>query len=91
LRLRRRRKHSLPNLLTSLPGKAQPFRTSEGEARHKGGEWTQAGFLLTSPGTFAVTPSPPGEAEQIEVRAFFIQKNNTVGNPSDAKAAFIAP
>ncbi len=61
------------------------------EFRHKGGNWMPAGFLITSPGTFAVTPSTPGEAEQIEVRAFLIQKNNVVGNPSDAKAAFIAP
>ncbi len=61
------------------------------EFRYKGGNWMQAGFLVTSPGTFAVAPSQAGVAEQIEVRAFFIQKNNVVGNPSDVKTAFIAP
>lgn len=30
-------------------------------------------------------------AQQIEVRAIFMRKNNEVGNYSDAKPAFIAP
>lgn len=61
------------------------------EFRYKGGNWQTAAVLLSSPGTFAVAPQTPGEAQQIEVRAFYIQKNNVVGNPSDAKSAFIAP
>ncbi len=61
------------------------------EFRHKGAGWLPAGFLVTSPGTFTVTPSKPGEAEQIEVRALFIVKNNVTGNPSDVRPAFIAP
>lgn len=58
--------------------------------RHPGGQWLPAGFLITSPGSFAVTPSTPGQAEQIEVRAIYMQKNNETGNYSDAKPAFIA-
>ena len=61
------------------------------EFRHKGGNWLPAGFLVTSPGTFAVMPTTPGTAEQIEVRAFYILKNDVVGNVSDTKTALIAP
>ena len=59
--------------------------------RYKGGTWQSAGFLLNSPGTFAVSPSTPGTAEQIEVRAIFMLKNDETGVYSDAKPAFIAP
>lgn len=61
------------------------------EIRHKGGNWAMGAFLLTSPGTFAVVPAAAGVAEQIEVRAIYLQKNNPIGNFSDAKPAFIAP
>lgn len=61
------------------------------EFRHKGGNWMPAGFLVTSPGVFAVMPSEPGVAEQIEARAFFIIKNAVVGNASATQTAFIAP
>lgn len=59
--------------------------------RHAGGDWKSAGFLVASPGTFAIAPSVAGTAEQIEIRAIYILKNNEVGNYSDAKSAFIAP
>ena len=61
------------------------------EFRHKGGNWMPAGFLVTSPGTFAVMPTTPGTAEQVEIRAFYILKNEIVGQVSDTKTALIAP
>jgi hypothetical protein len=61
------------------------------EIRHKGGNWIQSAFLLTSPGTFAVAPATPGTSEQIEVRAIFVEKNSDFGNFSDIVTAFIAP
>ena len=61
------------------------------EIRHKGGDWTFVTVLTTSPGTFAVTPATAGVAEQIEIRSILIEKNESVGNYSDTKNAFIAP
>lgn len=59
--------------------------------RHSGGDWLSAGFLVSSPGTFAITPSVPGVAEQIEIRSVFLKGNEESSDYSDAKAAFIAP
>jgi hypothetical protein len=60
------------------------------EARHKGGNWQLAAILTNSPGTFAVEPTTPGTAEQIEVRAVLLQKNQPVGNYSTIHVALIA-
>lgn len=59
--------------------------------RRKGGNWADAGVLITSPGSFHVAPLVPGVAEQIEVRAIYLLGNVEVGVFSDAKPAFIAP
>ena len=59
--------------------------------RHKGGEWLSAGFLTNSPGKLHLVPSTPGQAEQVELRAIYVEKNAEVGNYTDAKPAFIAP
>lgn len=61
------------------------------ELRHKGGAWTLAAIFTSSPGTFTVTPTTDGDAEQIEIRAVFLKKNNAVGNYSGIKTALIAP
>ena len=58
--------------------------------RRIGGDWQSAGFLVSSPGTFAITPSTPGTAEQIEIRAIFLKGNTEVGNYTNAIPAFIA-
>jgi hypothetical protein len=61
------------------------------EIRHKGGAWTLAMILTSSPGAFTVTPTTGGDAEQIEIRAVFLKKNNPTGNYSGIKTAVIAP
>lgn len=62
------------------------------EYRHKGGgSWLPAGVLLTSPGAFTVAPQTPGEPEQIEVRAVYMQGNNNVGQWSSIEVAFVGP
>lgn len=82
---------TLANFELEATFKKQGMDALKFEVRHKGGNWQMAAFLLTSPGTFAVVPAAAGVAEQIEVRAVYLQKNNPVGNFSDAKSAFIAP
>ena len=61
------------------------------EMRHKGGEWQFVTVLTSSPGTFVITPTTPGEAEQVEIRSIMIKKNQMIGNYSDIKTALIAP
>jgi hypothetical protein len=61
------------------------------EYRHKGGDWLPAGTLLVSGGSLTIAPQTPGTAEQVELRSFFIQGNDTVGQVSDTKTATIAP
>jgi hypothetical protein len=61
------------------------------EYRHNGGQWIGAGFLINSPGSITVAPATPGQPEQVEVRAIYIQGNNTVGNWSDNVPVTVAP
>lgn len=61
------------------------------EVRHKGGDWQFVTVLTSSPGTIVITPTTPGEAEQVEIRCILIKKNQMVGNYSDIKTALIAP
>ena len=61
------------------------------EMRKKGGDWQFVTVLTSSPGSFTVTPTTPGQAEQVEIRGILIKKNDPVGNYSDIKTAFIAP
>ncbi len=61
------------------------------EYRHKGGAWLSAGVLLSSPGSFAIAPTVPGEAEQIELRAIFMQGNNNVGIWSTIVVVYVGP
>lgn len=61
------------------------------ETRQKNGNWTLAAILTSSPATINVIPLSPGDAEQIEVRAIFLQKNKTFGNYSNTYNAIIKP
>lgn len=61
------------------------------EVRYKGGEWQFVMILTSSPGNIVITPTTPGEAEQVEVRSILIRKNQMIGNYSDIKTALIAP
>ncbi|MBL8182154.1 MAG: hypothetical protein JNL64_11165 [Blastocatellia bacterium] len=61
------------------------------EYRHKGGNWLPGGVILNSPGSFAISPATPGEPEQIEVRAIFMQGNENIGQWSDIVPVFVGP
>jgi hypothetical protein len=60
------------------------------EVRRKGGAWQ---FLdkLTADGSVHVSPTEPGEAEQIELRGVMLRKNQPVGNYSEIQTALITP
>ena len=62
------------------------------EFRRKGATtWQSAGVLLSSPGVFTVPPATPGDAEQIELRAIFMQGNDNIGIWSAIVPVLIAP
>lgn len=61
------------------------------ETRQKGGNWTIAAILTTSPTIINVFPLSPGDAEQIEVRGVFLEKNRIFGNYSPTYNAVIQP
>lgn len=61
------------------------------EFRHKGGQWILAAILTSSPGVFNVVPQTGGDAEQIEVRAVFLIKNQPFGNYSPIYTVVIQP
>lgn len=61
------------------------------EFRHKGGEWQTAATLTSSPGAFHINPTTPGNAEQIEIRAVFIEKNQPYGQYSPIYSVVIQP
>lgn len=62
------------------------------EFRYKGGlSWMPAGVLLSSPGAFSIAPQTPGQPEQIELRAIYMQGNNNIGQWSDIVPVLIAP
>lgn len=61
------------------------------ETRRKGGNWQPSAVLVSSPGTFTVEPTAPATAEQIEVRAVLLRKNQPAGNYSTIHVALIAP
>jgi len=62
------------------------------EYRRKGEDiWTFLTNLTTSPGELHFQPKVAGVAEQIEIRAIFLDKDQPVGEYSDIKPAMTAP
>ena len=61
------------------------------EFRHKGGDWQLAAILTSNPGVFSVAPQTAGNAEQIEVRAVYVEKNQNYGNFSPNYPVVIQP
>lgn len=62
------------------------------EFRRKGEDaWTFINNLTTSPGELHINPKVAGTAEQIEIRAIFLDKDQPVGEYSDIKVVTIAP
>lgn len=61
------------------------------EYRRKNGVWQSAAIFTNSPGIFNVVPNVAGDAEQIEVRAVFIVKNQIFGNYSPSYTIVIQP
>jgi len=49
------------------------------------------GVLLSSPGSFVIAPTVPGEPEQIELRAIFMQGNTNVGFWSTIVVVYVGP
>lgn len=61
------------------------------EYRRKGGAWQVATNALGSPVVFRITPTTPGEAEQIEIRVIYLDKNTPFGQYSPTYSVVIAP
>lgn len=53
--------------------------------------WTDAAFGTSSPLEVHVTPTTPGQPERVQVRAILMDKNETVGVPSDMQYATLNP
>ena len=60
------------------------------ESRFKGAAWKYL-TTLTDDGTVHIEPTTPGEAQQVELRAVMLRKNQPVGNYSEIQTAIIAP
>lgn len=61
------------------------------EFRRKGGDWQEIATLTSSPGVFHINPQTAGSAEQIEIRAIFIVKNQPYGKYSPIYSVIIQP
>lgn len=61
------------------------------EVKRKGGEWRLLGDAAISPTDFLVTPTTPGDAEQIEIRAVFLKQYQPFGSWSPIYTTTIAP
>lgn len=82
---------SLANFAVEVEFRKYGFDALRVEYRHKGGNWILAAILTSSPGIFNIVPTTAGEAEQIEVRAVFLLKNQPFGNFSPTYNAVIQP
>ena len=83
--------HTMPNFALEAEFRKYGLDALRVEFRHKGGNWQLAAILTSSPGVFNVIPNEPGSAEQIEIRAIFIEKNQNFGNYSPIYTAIIQP
>lgn len=82
---------TLANFTLRADYKKAGFKSIRFEYQHKGGAWQLGMIFTTSPGEFQVTPTVAGVAEQIMVRAVYLENNQPVGEYSDIKTALIAP
>ena len=82
---------SMPNFALEVEFRRFGLDALRVEFRHKGGNWQLAAVLTSSPGVFNIVPTNAGEAEQIEIRAVFIEKNQPFGNYSPIYTAIIQP
>ena len=82
---------TLTNFAVEVEFRKYGFDALRVEYRHKGGNWILAAILTSSPGVFNIVPTTAGEAEQIEVRAVYLLKNQPFGNFSPAYSALIQP
>lgn len=82
---------TLTNFSLQADYKKAGFKSIRFEYQHKGGAWQLAMIFTNSPGVFQVTPTVAGTAEQIFVRAIYLENNQPVGEYSDIKTALIAP
>lgn len=71
--------HPMPNFALEADFRKYDLDALRVEFRHKGGAWQLAAILTSSSGVFNVVPNDPGNAEQIEIRAIFIEKNQPYG------------
>lgn len=60
------------------------------EYRHKGGNWQLATIALSSPVVYNITPQAVNAAEQIEIRAIYMEKNAITGQYSPSHTVIIA-
>ena len=82
---------SMPNFALEADFRKYGMDMIHIESRYKNGNWQLVATLTSSPGVFNVIPSTPGNAEQIEIRAIFYEKNQPFGNYSPIYTAVIQP
>ncbi len=82
---------SMPNYAVEVDFRKYGLDALRVEFRHKGGNWILAAFLTSSPGVFNIVPTAVGDAEQIEVRAIFLVKNQPFGIFSPTYNVVIQP
>lgn len=82
---------TLSNFSLQVDFKKAGFNAIRFEYQHKGGAWLLAMIFTISPGVFQVAPTVAGTAEQIFVRAIYLENNQPIGEYSDIKPALIAP
>jgi hypothetical protein len=82
---------TLANFSLQADYKKAGFKSIRFEYQHKGGAWQLGMIFTSSPGVFQVPPQVAGVAEQIFVRAIYLENNQPVGEYSDIKTALIAP
>ena len=81
----------MPNFVLEVEFRKYGLDGLRVEFRYKNGDWQLAATLMSSPGVFNIEPTTPGNAQQIEIRAIFLEKNQPYGSFSPIYTAVIAP
>ncbi len=82
---------SMPNFVLEAEFRKFGLDGLRVEFRYKNGNWQLAATLISSPGVFNIAPTTPGNAEQVEIRAIFLEKNQPFGSFSPIYTAIIQP